>query len=290
MRRTACTVRPVTSRTPTTTLPGLLPKVAAVPIIRTCERGCPPGSRGHDAAISGDQRSPQPSPSYRTVRLAWGGSTCPCGRVAKQSFSGVASARRVSKRDQSSVQSRKPAIIKETCDYGEEPTVSVLTVFRCVAGAVLASAAVTFPAALAARAQAPTQQELSHTSPSGNYLAARQANVIRDAASAAAYYRAALKSDPKNADLLELAFYAELAGGDVEEAVKLADRLVVVDRNNRNAHLVLGVRALKQKQFPAARTQFAQSMRGPITDLTGTLLTAWTLAGTNDVRGAIETI
>jgi tetratricopeptide (TPR) repeat protein len=202
----------------------------------------------------------------------------------------VASARRVSKRDQSSVQSRKPAIIKETCDYGEEPTVSVLTVFRCVAGAVLASAAATFPAALAARAQAPTQQELSHTSPSGNYLAARQANVIRDAASAAAYYRAALKSDPKNADLLELAFYAELAGGDVEEAVKLADRLVVVDRNNRNAHLVLGVRALKQKQFPAARTQFAQSMRGPITDLTGTLLTAWTLAGTNDVRGAIETI
>jgi len=161
---------------------------------------------------------------------------------------------------------------------------------RWVAGVVLASAAVTFPAAFAAQAQAPTQQELTHTSPSGNYLAARQANVVRDAAAAAAYYRAALKTDQKNPDLLELAFYAELAGGDVEEAVKLADRLIAVDKNNRNAHLVLGVRALKLKQYAVARTQFSQSMRGPITDLTGTLLTAWTLAGMNDVRGAIDTI
>jgi tetratricopeptide (TPR) repeat protein len=175
-------------------------------------------------------------------------------------------------------------------DYGEERTVSILTLFRCVAGVVLASAAATFPAALAARAQVPTPIELSHTSPAGNYLAAREANVIRDATSAAAYYGAALKSDPKNPDLLELAFYAELAGGDVDESVKLAERLLQVDHNNRNAHLVLGVRALKQKQYQVARTQFTQSMRGPITDLTGTLLTAWTQAGMNDVHGAIDTI
>ena len=174
---------------------------------------------------------------------------------------------------------------------------SVLTLFRCAAaGVVLACSAVTLPAALAAQSlqeasrAVPTQQELSHTSQSGNYLAARQANVIRDAASAAAYYRAALKADPKNSDLLELAFYAELAGGNVDEAVKLAERIVVVDRNNRNAHLVLGVRSLKQKQYKVARTQLALSMRGPITDLTGTLLTAWTLAGMNDVHGAIDAI
>jgi tetratricopeptide (TPR) repeat protein len=168
--------------------------------------------------------------------------------------------------------------------------VRFLTLFRCVVCVGLASTVATFPAALAAHAQAPTQQELAHTSQAGNYLAARQANVARDAAAAAAYYRAALKADPKNPDLLELAFYAELAGGNVEESVKLAESIVAVDKNNRNAHLVLGVRALKQKQYQVARTQFAQSMRGPITDLTGTLLTAWTLAGLNDVRGAIDTI
>jgi tetratricopeptide (TPR) repeat protein len=168
--------------------------------------------------------------------------------------------------------------------------VCFLSLFRCAVGVGLASAVVTIPAALAARAEAPSQQELSHTSQAGNYLAARQANVARDAAAAAAYYRAALKADPKNPDLLEFAFYAELAGGNLEEAVKLADSIVAVDKNNRNAHLVLGVHALKQKQFQVARAQFAQSMRGPITDLTGTLLTAWTLAGLNDVHGAIDAI
>jgi tetratricopeptide (TPR) repeat protein len=175
--------------------------------------------------------------------------------------------------------------------------VSVLTLFRCRAAIALIAAVASFPAALAAqtpspkiREATPTPQELSKTSQSGNYLAAREANVIRDAGAAAAYYGAALKSDPKNADLLELAFYAQLANGDVDEAVKLAERLAQVDKNNRNAHLVLGVRALKQKQYQVARTQFSQSMRGPITDLTGTLLTAWTMAGLNDVKGAIDTI
>ncbi len=44
-----------------------------------------------------------------------------------------------------------------------------------------------------------------------------------------------------------------LADGEIDEAVKLAERLLQVDRNNRNARLVLGVRALKQKQYAAAR-------------------------------------
>ena len=67
-----------------------------------------------------------------------------------------------------------------------------------------------------------------------------------------------------------------LADGEVDEAVKLAERLLQLDKTNRNARLVLGVRALKQKQYQAARQQFAQAVRGPITDLTATLLTAWT--------------
>jgi tetratricopeptide (TPR) repeat protein len=166
--------------------------------------------------------------------------------------------------------------------------VTVFTVFR--RGIVLAAAAAMFPAALAAHAEPSIPLDLTHTSPSGDYLAGREANVTRDAPAAATYFRAALKADPKNPDLLELAFYAELADGNVDEAVKLADRLAAADHNNRNAHLVLGVRALKLKQYTVAKTQFSQSMRGPITDLTGTLLTAWTQAGMNDVKGAIDTI
>ena len=143
---------------------------------------------------------------------------------------------------------------------------------------------------LAAQTVVPNQLDLQRNSPSGNYLAARTANVDRDAAMAAAYYRAALKNDPKNPDLLELSFYSELAGGDLEEAVKLADRLLAVDRNNRVARLILGVHALKLKQYKEARTQLAQAGRDPIANLTSTLLSAWASYGANDTKGALDTI
>jgi tetratricopeptide (TPR) repeat protein len=141
-----------------------------------------------------------------------------------------------------------------------------------------------------AQAPSPPRESSRSVTPAGSYLAARQANLDRDADAAATYYRAALKSDQRNPELLELTFYSVLAYGEIEEAVRLADRLVQLDKNNRNAHLVLGVRSLKQKQWKDARAHFAQAMHGPINDLTGTLLTAWSAYGGNDVKGAIEAI
>ena len=62
-----------------------------------------------------------------------------------------------------------------------------------------------------------------------------------------------MKSDPRNAELLEPNLPSVLTDGEIDEAARLADRLVQVDRNDRIAHLVLGVRALKQKQYAPAR-------------------------------------
>jgi tetratricopeptide (TPR) repeat protein len=53
---------------------------------------------------------------------------------------------------------------------------------------------------------------------------------------------------------------------------------------------VLGVRAIKQKQYTAARRELAQSVRGPITDLTATLLSAWTMASPAEAKLAAEAI
>jgi len=172
--------------------------------------------------------------------------------------------------------------------------VKTISLFRCLTALVAAG----LPGTLAAQSLAvqtnptapPTSQELSRISPSGNYLAGRAANVERDATASAAYYKAALKADPKNPELLELAFYAELAGGEIDEAVKLAERLVQLDRTNRNARLILGVHAIKQRQYQAARTHLAQAGRDPITTLTSTLLLAWSSYGANDSKGAIEAI
>ena len=153
---------------------------------------------------------------------------------------------------------------------------------------MLAAAATALPVTISA--QVPTPSELSRVSPAGNYLAAREAGSERDSGAAAAYYRAALKSDPKNPELLERAFLSVLSDGEIEDAVKLADRIVQVDHGHRIARLVLGVRAIKQKQYPAARQHLAQSVRGPIADLTATLLSAWTFYGSNEVKPAVETI
>jgi tetratricopeptide (TPR) repeat protein len=137
---------------------------------------------------------------------------------------------------------------------------------------------------------APTEQELMHDNPAGNYLAARHAGTERDSAAAAAYYLNVLKADPKNPDLLGRAFLSVLTGGDIDQAGKLADRLLQVDHTDRIARLVVGVRALKQKDYSTARQNFAQSVRGPVTDLTATLLAAWALAGSGDTRASIDTM
>ena len=158
------------------------------------------------------------------------------------------------------------------------------------------AAVVALPATLCAQATTqtsmptPTQQELARVSSAGNYLAARHASTERDSAASSAYYRAALRADSKNPVLLERAFLSVLVDGEIDEAVKLAERIVQNDKTQRVARLVLGVRALKQKQYQAARQHIAQSVRGPIADLTATLITAWTLQGTNDTKTAIDNI
>jgi tetratricopeptide (TPR) repeat protein len=142
-----------------------------------------------------------------------------------------------------------------------------------------------------AQAQGPSQTtSYSRASVSGTFLAARQAGNERDVGAAATYYRAALRLDPRNNELLEKAFLAVLQNGDVEEAVRLAERVLQADKNHKVAHLVLGVRAIKQKQYPKARQEITQSVRGQITDLAATLLSSWTQASANENKAAIEAL
>ena len=156
--------------------------------------------------------------------------------------------------------------------------------------AAIVSAVVLFSLQPAFAAETPTTQDLVHATASGSYLAARHAGIERDSTTAAAYYLNVLKADPRNADLLSHAFLSVLTDGDIDEAGRLADRLIQLDRSDRIARLVIGVRALKQKQYGLARQNFAQSVRGPVTDLTATLLSAWALSGAGDTRAAVDTL
>jgi tetratricopeptide (TPR) repeat protein len=146
------------------------------------------------------------------------------------------------------------------------------------------------PDAQAQTSRPRTSLTFPRVSSAGSYLAARHAGVSRDAAAAAIYYRLALRGDPRNPELLGRAFTAVLQNGEIDEAVRLAERLLQVEKTDRVARLVLGVRAIKQKQYSSARQQLAQSVRGPVTDLAAALLAGWTHVGPNESRLAIDAI
>src|ERR1700753_10171 len=139
-------------------------------------------------------------------------------------------------------------------------------------------------------AQFPTSHDLKSLTKSGSYLAARHASVERDANSAAAFYRSALRTDPKDNDLLDRAFISSVADGDIDEAIKLAERILTVDKTNRVARLVVGVQDLKQKKYAPAQLNINQSIRGPITDLVATLLSAWASYGAGDAKTAVANV
>ncbi|MBR0696789.1 tetratricopeptide repeat protein [Bradyrhizobium lablabi] len=171
--------------------------------------------------------------------------------------------------------------------------------FNRLTFAIIAAAALAAPGSLLAQtpdhptdntAQFPTRNDLKSLTTAGSYLAARHASVERDAASAAAFYRSALRTDPKNSELLDRAFISSLADGDIDEAVKLADRILSQDKANRVARLVVGVRDLKLKRYASAQSNINQSVRGPITDLIATLLTAWASYGAGDSKTAVANI
>ncbi|MGI6245560.1 MAG: tetratricopeptide repeat protein [Pseudochelatococcus sp.] len=124
----------------------------------------------------------------------------------------------------------------------------------------------------------------------GNFLAAIIAGASRNTRAAAVYFREALANDPRNPELRERGFVAFLANGTLPEAVSLARDIARGDRNNGLAQLVLGVDALRKKQYVTARRFFNRGGRGQAADITATLLNAWSWAGSKNFPEAVGTV
>jgi Flp pilus assembly protein TadD len=123
----------------------------------------------------------------------------------------------------------------------------------------------------------------------GNYLAGLIASADRDAGAAAAFYREALRNDPRNPDLMERAFSATLASGDIQGASGLAERLLTHDPSNSLARLTLSASLLNRGEFAAARAQLLYRDASS-RDFTAALIAAWCYAGQGDLRHALETL
>lgn len=159
--------------------------------------------------------------------------------------------------------------------------------FPRVPGRCLAALAAAFALALPLPAAARTADGSLY----GSYLAGRFAANMRDDEAAARFYRNALRRDADNEVILERAFLLDLATGDIESAAALATRLVKIETRHSAARLVLGVKALRARQYASARRHFeAGAGAGPVADITRALTTAWTLQGAGDLKGATEAL
>lgn len=156
--------------------------------------------------------------------------------------------------------------------------------------AALLSAALVLGAGHAVAAP-PQARSTSGYGASGSFLAGVVANTARDTAAAAEYFREALRADPRNPGLLDQAFLAELVDGNIEGAFKLAERAIQRDKSNALAHVAMGVKALKNRQFDRARQSFDRA-GGTVrdADLTISLLRAWAQVGAGDVGAALQSV
>lgn len=124
----------------------------------------------------------------------------------------------------------------------------------------------------------------------GNFLAGYIAGLARDPSAAATFLRQALVADPNNRELRERGFVAFLADGAMDDAFRVADRMIADDASNGLARLALGVRDLKAARWDQALSRFEDETGARAADLTATLLAAWAHAGARDDEAALAAV
>lgn len=161
-----------------------------------------------------------------------------------------------------------------------------------VAGVAALAVAVSVSAHERAHAQAQRAAPRAVTEGlSGSYVAGIVASARRDTKSAAQYFNDALRRDPRNRELLEQTFIADLADGDMDAAFAHAQTAANADRGNALAQLAIGVRAIRAKEYAKARAAFSRATgRGANADVTVELLKAWALVGAGDINEALKTV
>lgn len=141
----------------------------------------------------------------------------------------------------------------------------------------------------AAPQQTGTAEELPITL-SGSYLAGRYAGQTNDLANAAAFFAEALTADPGNPFLLDRAFVLQLANGDIQEALELAQRLQIEQSDHFIARLLLATDAFRAGEYTNANTLLDSEARGPLAELSSGLIRAWALAATGESSRALNVI
>ena len=121
------------------------------------------------------------------------------------------------------------------------------------------------------------------SSVTGSYMAGQQAlHDLRTDEAARYFYRAA-QGDWDNPVLVERAFIAFAADGQIGQAASIAKHLLDLDPDNELAELVVATEALKERRYSAAERMLGAIGQDSFTGITATILRAWSLVGANRI-------
>jgi tetratricopeptide (TPR) repeat protein len=122
----------------------------------------------------------------------------------------------------------------------------------------------------------------------GTYLSARSAAGAHDMGEASRLYIETLDSDPGNANVANRAFLYTAAAGDVDEALKLANKVVEGNEDDRAARMALAVGDIRHGDYGEARDELSKSAKGPFTTLTLLLIDGWAAEGQGNTDAALK--
>lgn len=122
---------------------------------------------------------------------------------------------------------------------------------------------------------------LFRNSVTGSYMAGQQALQDLRTDEAARYFSQAATADWDNPIVVERAFIAFAADGQIGQAASTAKHLLELDPNNELAELVVATEALKERRYGAAERLLAAIGQESFTGITASILQAWALVGDN---------
>lgn len=155
---------------------------------------------------------------------------------------------------------------------------------RLVAASTLAGLA------LAAPAFADDKPFAGPESAIGNYLAGQQALNELKTHEAAEFFRSAAADEYGNPLVVDRAFVAFAADGQIDEAADIAKHVLELEPTNDMAKVVIATQAFKQRRYDAAVSALSNLDTSTFEGVTGSILKAWALTGENKVDDAFASL
>lgn len=122
---------------------------------------------------------------------------------------------------------------------------------------------------------------LFRTSVTGSYMAGEQALKDLRTEEAARYFTQAAQGEWDNPLLVERAFIAQAADGQVGQAASTAKHLLELESPHELAELVIATEALKERRYGPAERLLGAIGQESFTGITAGILRAWALVGDN---------